>query len=284
MQKILLNGIAVLTFAMAPLAMAAENRSEQAGEMAPVEETMPQADTGTSVQNEGGQDGPSGYYSYRESDDTTGDHTSVAEYLDLDLVTTDNKTLGHIEDLLIDPDSNEVTHAVVALQTQGKYVTMPIEDLLPSSDEDALITAMSIAEMSELVAYAPAGEVWAPVDELEGGLGTASGPSDEATQQVMDEAGQPLTEMAAAGILGRTILTADGQRVGEVDDLLMDDQKAVTHVILEVGGFLGIGSKPVSVQLQHLSMAEDDSLYIDMTKEELESLPEYVAKDQPTEN
>lgn len=68
--------------------------------------------------------------------------------------------------------------------------------------------------------------------------------------------------------------------IGEINDILLDENGDVKAVILGVGGFLGLGEKPVAVtwdELQVLKNAEGDDfrIYIDSSKEALEAQPEY---------
>ena len=66
--------------------------------------------------------------------------------------------------------------------------------------------------------------------------------------------------------------------IGEVNDVLLDQDGHVTAVILSVGGFLGLGAKYVSVPFSALRVTEKGDkryLVIDATKETLTSAPGY---------
>jgi sporulation protein YlmC with PRC-barrel domain len=88
-------------------------------------------------------------------------------------------------------------------------------------------------------------------------------------------------EVRASKVIGSSVYNDQNQKVGTVDDILMSkDQKADTAVI-SVGGFLGIGSKLVSVPYDKLQFKETvDSnsgrvLMPDATKDSLNGMPEY---------
>ena len=78
---------------------------------------------------------------------------------------------------------------------------------------------------------------------------------------------------------GADVYGVNDEDVGEIGELLLDDSGQVTSVVIEVGGFLGLGEKDVEIPFNRLSVlrAEDGDVrvYVDATEEELESLPEY---------
>lgn len=87
-------------------------------------------------------------------------------------------------------------------------------------------------------------------------------------------------ELVVGDLNGAPAYDANDKRIGEVSDLLMADDGKIQAAIVDVGGFLGIGKKPVQLELSKLDIlrTEDGSdirVYISMTEEELESLPEY---------
>jgi len=80
---------------------------------------------------------------------------------------------------------------------------------------------------------------------------------------------------------GARVYGTDDEDLGEISELLVEDGK-LTRAVVDVGGFLGIGEKPVAVdfeQLQILQHGTDGSLliYMDATKESLEAQPDYQA-------
>ena len=73
------------------------------------------------------------------------------------------------------------------------------------------------------------------------------------------------------------------ERVGEVGELLIDDAGMITDVVLDVGGFLGIGEKTVSLPMASLDVlqqegGEDLRVYVSQTREELEGMEAYAAE------
>ena len=89
-----------------------------------------------------------------------------------------------------------------------------------------------------------------------------------------------IQQMTAEDLEGSYVYGANDETVGEIDTLLIGDDGKIDRVVINVGGFLGLGEKPVAVtfdELQILKNVEGDDvrIYIDSTEERLESQPEY---------
>ena len=90
----------------------------------------------------------------------------------------------------------------------------------------------------------------------------------------------PATELSADKLKGTTVYGADDANIGEISDVVLTGDK-VDAVIIDVGGFLGIGEKPVAVSMDNLAfMADKDGkhyLYTTFTKDQLTAAPAYDA-------
>jgi hypothetical protein len=86
-------------------------------------------------------------------------------------------------------------------------------------------------------------------------------------------------ELTAETLTGANVHDSTDASIAEVSDLVLTGDGQVTDVILDVGGFLGIGARTVAIPMDRLTVARTDAgdvtLWVDMTKEELEALPEY---------
>lgn len=86
------------------------------------------------------------------------------------------------------------------------------------------------------------------------------------------------TELNAQNLEGAKIYGPDDETIGEVSHL--HGKGADAAVVVDVGGFLGIGSKPVALSMASLDFMRDASGTVHattrMTKEEVEALPEHV--------
>jgi sporulation protein YlmC with PRC-barrel domain len=83
-------------------------------------------------------------------------------------------------------------------------------------------------------------------------------------------------QVRASKVVGASVYNDQNQSIGSVDDVLMtdNDHKAATAVI-SVGGFLGMGSKLVSVPFDQLKIENDRIVMPGATKPSLEGMPEY---------
>ncbi|MBL4916676.1 PRC-barrel domain-containing protein [Szabonella alba] len=87
-------------------------------------------------------------------------------------------------------------------------------------------------------------------------------------------------DLTAEQMIGATVEDAEGNSAGSVEDLVLDDQNGVSDVIVDVGGFLGIGARRVALpiegsQIMWNSETDELRIQVSMTKEQLEELPEH---------
>jgi sporulation protein YlmC with PRC-barrel domain len=74
---------------------------------------------------------------------------------------------------------------------------------------------------------------------------------------------------------GKPVLNEKNEKIGTVDDLIIGHDR-VLFAILQVGGFLGIGSHFVAVPYQSLQIQEPGKILLPgASKEALQSLPEF---------
>jgi len=80
-------------------------------------------------------------------------------------------------------------------------------------------------------------------------------------------------------IIGTRIKNAEGKDIGEIDRLLIDPQSGkISHVVVGLGGFLGVGEKKVVVPWSDLKMSaahDGKKALITMDQAKLESAPRY---------
>jgi sporulation protein YlmC with PRC-barrel domain len=77
-------------------------------------------------------------------------------------------------------------------------------------------------------------------------------------------------------IRGRTVKDKDGQDIGKVDDLLIDDHdRTVRFMRVESGGFLGLGETKVFIPIDAISGITDHDVSIDQSREHVAAAPRY---------
>ena len=142
------------------------------------------------------------------------------------------------------------------------------------ADADADKTAEApAASDAETTAQAPAAS---------GTDTTAQAPATDTTETAAIDRSK-LKEMNTAEIrsedlVGTTVYGANDENIGEIGDVVLQGDK-VDAVIIDVGGFLGMGEKEVAVGMDNLTfMADEDGdyyLYTTFTKEQLDAAPTY---------
>jgi sporulation protein YlmC with PRC-barrel domain len=115
----------------------------------------------------------------------------------------------------------------------------------------------------------------------------SAGPSDLLTQgyEIVD------TDGLASKLLGFPVYTSsadDAERLGEINDIVVNQEGQVAAVIVGVGGFLGVGEKNVAVNysdLQWVTAADNtERIVLETTREALNAAPAVeLVEDQPME-
>ena len=80
----------------------------------------------------------------------------------------------------------------------------------------------------------------------------------------------------ASKLRGTTVVNSKNEKVGEVDDLVVGKDR-VLFAIIQVGGFLGLGSRLIAVPYTSLQISDDGRRIVlpGATKQQLEQLPEF---------
>lgn len=85
--------------------------------------------------------------------------------------------------------------------------------------------------------------------------------------------------MLATSVIGSSVFTAADENIGDINDLIVDNNGTVQAAIVGVGGFLGMGEKDVAVPLNKINVTRDDNNAIKLTitasRAELENAPAF---------
>ena len=81
-------------------------------------------------------------------------------------------------------------------------------------------------------------------------------------------------------LTGAAVYDANDKEIGNVSKLIITDAGKITDAIVDVGGFLGMGEKPVKLKIGDIDILRANDLkdlrvYVSMTKEQLEAMPTY---------
>lgn len=87
--------------------------------------------------------------------------------------------------------------------------------------------------------------------------------------------GLTLTEDEAAELVGRELHSADGDEVGEIVGLSRSLHDQSVHLLVDVGGFLGVGERTISVPLEQVTVDDLGNVAAQMSRDDIESAEEH---------
>jgi sporulation protein YlmC with PRC-barrel domain len=132
----------------------------------------------------------------------------------------------------------------------------------PASDENAA------SDDQQQTAQAPASDESASTDQTQTAAIDRSTLKEQATDQIRAE-----------DFVGTTVYGANDENVGEIGDVILSEDGKVDAVLVDVGGFLGIGEKEVALGMDNLQFMTDENgklyLYTNLSKEQLEAQQAY---------
>jgi len=129
-------------------------------------------------------------------------------------------------------------------------------------------------------AMAPAdNNAMAPADANNAAAAPAAG--------TVDPSGFTDVQLTADELEGTTAYGPNNESLGKIGDVVLaDDGKTVDAVVIDFGGFLGIGAKPVAVAFDNLKFQQDQNnnrfVRLNVTKEQLDAAPAFDANTYKT--
>ena len=87
-------------------------------------------------------------------------------------------------------------------------------------------------------------------------------------------------DLLAGELLEANVVSGEGENIGEVDDILIGPDGQVHALVVEVGGILGMGEKPVAVRFERFARDVNDDgmlrLKLEATVDELKAAPKFI--------
>ena len=80
---------------------------------------------------------------------------------------------------------------------------------------------------------------------------------------------------SASDIRGRMVHDKDGQGLGKIEALLIDDDRNVRFMEVASGGFLGLGQAKSLIPVEAITRITEDDVYISHTREHVAGAPSY---------
>jgi sporulation protein YlmC with PRC-barrel domain len=178
---------------------------------------------------------------------------------------------------------------IVVAGTKDELKALPSFDRKPYDVQPAPATAtdtMAPAPTAPATAEAPATTeqpATAEAPAMKGDKPAAGAAATDETKTAAIDKSQlkeiPAGEIRSEDLVGTTVYGANDENIGEIGDVVLSTDGKVDSVIIDVGGFLGIGEKEVAVGMDNLAfMTDKDSnryLYTSFTKEQLDAAAAY---------
>lgn len=89
------------------------------------------------------------------------------------------------------------------------------------------------------------------------------------------------TTLTAEQLQGAPVYDANDERIGDISELVVAADGTISEAVVDIGGFLGIGAKPVALNFEQIQVMSEDAdgsgirVQLTATEEELEAMPEY---------
>ncbi len=101
-----------------------------------------------------------------------------------------------------------------------------------------------------------------------------------------NKANAPLKVLTASSIIGDSVENPEGQNLGTIRDIMINLQESrIEYIVLQYGGFLGIGDKLFAIPFNSLRVDEEKEVFIlDRSKEYLEKAPGFDQDHWPETN
>ena len=96
-----------------------------------------------------------------------------------------------------------------------------------------------------------------PDASTDGSMGTTAQVTPDAAGYATYLTEQAENHISVNDFLGQPIYTADNQSIGDINDLLVQDDGGVVAAVVGVGGFLGIGEKNVAIPFDKITISRE---------------------------
>jgi sporulation protein YlmC with PRC-barrel domain len=209
-----------------------------------------------------------------------------------DVVDANGKTVGEIESVIVDT-KGKVTSVVLDVGgwlDGDKRISVPWSDL--KADADGRIHTSLSKESAEAAAgysYSDdvnrgkvlneSGQVYAADDTQEPTTDSMAAVNNN-TNKTNDPAINADGSFNASKIVGLTVRNNADDDVGKISEVLIDESGKASGVVVDVGGFLGMGTHPVKLGWNQIKLVNQDGglrAVVNMDKNALKQMPEYKA-------
>ena len=166
-----------------------------------------------------------------------------------------------------------------AFQLRVVHAACGVRFLLRASVMIPLAAALVLAAMALARAQTPSSQ--SEPSKSEPAQPEQSAPSQPAIPPGTPPSATVLDKSFVQGVLGKDVLSATGEDMGRIVDVVVDSAGAPRAAVIDFGGFLGVGSRKIAVDWNALHFSPGDNpsqVTLVLTKDEVKAAPEYAEK------
>jgi sporulation protein YlmC with PRC-barrel domain len=178
-----------------------------------------------------------------------------------------DERLGRIDDLALDIQERTIVYAVVTRGGMwgigGERVALPFNEVQP--DHDARVVRLDDQRLQQ-ARRLETGQTW-PATIGQGPVGTAGAAPEHRV-------------LPMSNVIGMDVHNKQGERLGRIDDVVLNRDGSLNYAVIAHGGFLGIGDNHVAVPFDRLTFdAERQGAVLDVTRDNLENARRFEYRD-----
>jgi len=102
----------------------------------------------------------------------------------------------------------------------------------------------------------------------------AAAPSGDLREEENDDRMVPQLNASVDAVEDMDVYDGAGKKIAEVEAVLVDGKGEVKGLVIEHGGFLGIGSRDAIITIDRVR-TKDGNVVVDLTEDQLPALPEW---------
>ena len=215
----------------------------------------------------------------------------VSKLVGMELQTRSGDNLGEVEDVLRGTAPGQHMQLIVmtgGLGADQKLIAMPFDEVQINAKGDELYTTRTREQLASAPAVQPNAAATSPsaADRNAAERGGAAQPPAAGGAAQRGAATTAPSQQRLADLVGADVVGSGGDKVGEVDDIVISTAGADgTRAVLQVGGVAGIGEKQISVPISQVTVErpandKEPTLRVAMDADALQRLPEYKYDEQ----
>ena len=231
----------------------------------------------------------------------------VSKLMGMELQARNGDNLGEVEDVIRSTAPGQNMQLIVQIGAGGadqKLIAIPLDEIQITSEGDELYTnrtreqlvaapAVQLAQRTAASATpAQRSAADANRDAADRGAAPHAGAGQPSTTQPAAPGGQrsaastaPLNQHRVGDLVGAEVVGSGGDKVGEVDDIVISTAGANSvRAVLQVGGLADIGEKRVALPLSQVNVERSadggPTLRVAMDLDSLERLPEFEYEEE----